>query len=97
LDPPVSGGCAAAPPGVPSLSASVNGGFARVTWSAAPGATRYLIQAGTTVGGSDLFAGTDVGSSTTAGAAVPPGFRAWVRVFAANSCGVSAPADVFVQ
>jgi hypothetical protein len=93
----LSPGCSGSPSAPIGLSGSVLNGVAQVRWSATPGATRYLLQAGNDVGGADLFALTDVGATTGAATAVPPGFRAWVRVFAANSCGVSAPADVLLQ
>jgi hypothetical protein len=89
--------CTGAPAAVTDLSGSVSRGFARVQWSPVPGATRYLVQAGSTPGGSDLFALTDLGASTGAGSAVGDGFAGWVRVFAANACGVSNAADIFVQ
>lgn len=92
-----SSNCSAAPPAPSRVAASISNGFARVRWSAVSGATRYLIQAGSSAGAADLFALTDLGASVEAGASVPPGFRAWVRVFAVNACGVSAPADVFLQ
>jgi hypothetical protein len=89
--------CSAAPAAVVEIRSSISNGFARVEWSAVPGATRYLIQAGASPGTSDLFPLTDLGGSTGAGAPVAPGFSGWVRVFAANQCGVSAPTDVLVQ
>jgi hypothetical protein len=91
------GGCLAPPAPIANLTGSVIAGFARVEWSAVAGATRYLVQAGSSPGAGDLFALTDVGASTSVGAAVPGGFSGWVRVFAANACGVSPPADVFVR
>jgi hypothetical protein len=89
--------CSAPPMAPTGLTAAISNDFARVRWAAVAGATRYSIQAGSTAGGSDLFAATDLGASTEAGASVPPGFRAWVRVIAFNQCGASAPADVLLQ
>jgi hypothetical protein len=89
--------CTTAPAAPTGLSGAVSNGFARVQWSPSASATRYLIQAGSSTGGADLFAQTDLGAGTSAGASVPAGFRAWIRVFAANACGVSAPADFFLQ
>ncbi len=87
-----------APPAAPAgLTAGISNDFARVRWTAVNGATRYSIQAGSTVGAADLFAVTDVGGSTEAGASVPAGFRAWIRVTAFNQCGASAPTDVLLQ
>ena len=89
--------CAAAPAPVGDLAGSVTAGFARALWTAVPGATSYLIQAGSQPGTADLYALTNLGSATQAGAAVPEGFRGWIRVVAVNACGSSLPADVFVQ
>ena len=89
--------CAAPPLAPTAVTAAVFDGFARVNWSAVPGATRYLIQAGSTPGATDLFALTDLGATTEAGASVAPGFQGWVRVFAANACGISAPSDAFLH
>jgi hypothetical protein len=92
-----AGTCATAPAPVGDLGGSVTAGFARVSWTAVPGATSYLIQAGTHPGSADLYARTNVGSATEASAAVAEGFRGWVRVVAVNACGASLPADAFVQ
>jgi hypothetical protein len=94
---PTVGTCSTAPAPVGDLAGSVTAGFARVFWTAVSGATSYLIQAGTHPGTADLYALTNVGGNTQAGAAVPEGFRSWVRVLAVNACGTSLPADVFVQ
>jgi hypothetical protein len=90
-------GCAAAPQAVTQLTGTISNGFARVNWAASAGATRYLIQAGSTRGASDLFSTTDLGASTSAGAPVPADFSGWVRVYAGNACGVSAPSDFLLQ
>ena len=89
--------CSAAPSPVTSLSGSVNNGIARVRWSPAASATRYVIQAGTSIGAADLYGATDVGLTTEVAAPVPFGFRGYVRVVAANACGVSAPVDFLLQ
>jgi hypothetical protein len=89
--------CAVPPPPIADATAGVSNGFARVQWSAVVGATRYLIQAGSSPGGADVFPLTELGAATTAGANVPAGFRGWARVSAANACGMSAPVDVLVQ
>lgn len=91
------GPCSSAPSAPGGISAAISNGFARVQWAAVPGAVRYLVQAGSQVGFSDLFPPSDVGGSTMVGASVPPGFRAWVRVVAVNACGTSSPTDVFLQ
>jgi hypothetical protein len=85
----VVGGCAT--PSAPSLpTGSFVNGVATVSWQAVAGATSYLVQAGSLPGGSDIFSG-NVGNATTASASgLPSNFRAFVRVSAVNSCGVSA-------
>lgn len=90
-------GCAGPPPAVTALQGGVSAGVAFVNWSASSGATHYIVQAGTTQGGANLYPPTNIGASTGASAPVPPGFQAWVRVVAANACGSSAPSDVFIQ
>ena len=80
------------PPAVPAtVNASLNSGVGTVTWSAVPGATSYIVRAGLTAGGSDLFNG-NVGNTTVVSASgLPAGFRAYVRVYAVNACGTSGP------
>jgi len=86
------------PPSSPNVSGLVSGGTAVVGWPPVAGATHYLLQAGTTPGGSDLVPLTSLGAATGASASeVPTGFTAWVRVVAASSCGLSAPTDFFLQ
>jgi len=86
------------PPATPIVSGSVIGGTATVAWAPVPGATSYLLSAGSFPGASNLYPLTNIGESTVASASgLPAGFTAWVRVIAVNSCGQSAPADVFVQ
>jgi predicted phage tail protein len=81
-----------APPAAPTgVSGSLIAGTGRVTWAAVPGATSYVVVAGSTPGGSDLFNG-NVGNATTVSASgLPAGFRAYVRVYAVNACGTSGP------
>jgi hypothetical protein len=76
----------------------VSGGTAVVGWPMVPGATEYLLQAGTRRGGSDLVPLFSLGVNTGASASdLPPEFAAWVRVYAASACGRSAPTDFFLQ
>ena len=94
---PGPGTCAAAPAN-PSPSGSVVGGTATVSWPAVPGATAYIVSAGSSQGTSNLFAPTNIGGSTSASASgLPAGFSAWVRVIAINACGQSAPGDFFLS
>ena len=74
-----------------TVNASLNSGTGTVTWSGVAGATSYLVRAGSTPGGSDLFNG-NVGNVTSVSASgLPAGFRAFVRVHAVNACGTSGP------
>jgi len=93
----VVGGCESAPLPPASISGRVVGTTATVEWSASPGATNYALRAGSTSTVADLFDGY-VGNRTSIAQEVPLGFRAYVRVYAANACGVSAATAVlFVQ
>jgi hypothetical protein len=94
---PGGGGGCTAPPSSPVVSGTLVGGTATVSWPAIAGAT-YIVSAGSTQGGTNLQAPTNVGSSTSVGASgLPPGFTAWVRVVAVNACGQSAPRDYFLS
>jgi hypothetical protein len=91
------GGCTSAP-AAPAVSGAIVAGTATVTWNAVPGATSYIVSAGSTLGGTNLQAPTNVGPTTTVGASgLPQGFFAWVRVIAVNACGQSAPTDFFLS
>ena len=74
-------------------------GTASVNWLAVAGAASYVLSAGTTPGGTQYMAPTNLGTNTGASASgLPAGFTAWVRVFAVNACGQqSAAADFLVQ
>lgn len=90
-------GCTAAPALPTAVAGSSAAGRASLTWLASPGATSYIVQAGSAPGVSDLFYG-DIGGGTSVSAAVPPGFTAYVRVVAVNACGQSAAsAEIFLQ
>jgi hypothetical protein len=80
------------PPTAPAtVNASLISGTGTVTWSGVAGATSYLVRAGLTPGGSELFNG-NVGNTTSVSASgLPAGFRAFVRVYAVNACGTSGP------
>lgn len=94
---PGGGGCTAAPAS-PLVTGSIVVGTATVSWPAVPGATSYLISAGSTQGASNVAPPTDVGPNTTVSASgLPPGFSTWVRVIAANACGQSPPRDIFLS
>jgi hypothetical protein len=86
-----------APLPVAGLTGAVVAATATVSWNPSPGATSYVVQAGASQGGTELF-NDNVGNVTSVSASgLPSGFTAWVRIIAVNACGSSAPRDVFVQ
>lgn len=93
----IGGAGCTGPPAAPVVTGSLIAGIASLNWPAVPGASSYIVSAGTTQGGTNLLALTDLGTMTTIGASgLPAGFTAWVRVVAANACGQSAPTDFFL-
>jgi hypothetical protein len=91
------GGCTG-PPAAPAVTGGVAAGTASVSWPQVPGATSYIFSAGSALGGTNLFATTNVGLSNQLSASgVPAGFQAFVRVVAVNACGQSAPVDFLVR
>jgi hypothetical protein len=94
----IGGSGCAGPPASPSVSGSIVGGFGSVSWPQVPGATSYIVSAGSTFGAANLFPTTNVGLSNQLSASgLPPGFQAYVRVIAVNACGQSAPVDFLVR
>jgi hypothetical protein len=89
--------CTTAPPAVQGISGAVTGQWAQVQWNGIAGATSYQLHVGSAQGGADILGLTDLGPQPGAGAAVPPGFAAWVRVYAVNPCGRSQPVDFFLR
>ena len=87
------------PPASPDVSGGVVAGTASIAWPAVPGATFYLLEAGTAPGRGEYVPLTNIGANTGAAAsAVPFGFTAWVRIVAVNVCGQhSAPRDFLVR
>ncbi len=89
------------PCATPATPTGVTGSFvngtASVIWPAVPGATSYIVRAGLTPGGSELFNG-NVGATTSVSASgLPAIFRAYVRVLAVSACGTSNPStDVLI-
>jgi hypothetical protein len=80
------------PPNAPThLTATVNGTNVTLSWSAAAGATSYVVEVGTGSGRTDLFNG-DIGNRTNVSGAAGPG-SLWARVRARNSLGTSAPSN----
>jgi hypothetical protein len=87
----VSVGGSCTPPAAPaSLTSSVSGAAVTLAWSPASGAARYVIEAGSSPGASDL-ANIDTGSSAASFSATAPPGTYFVRVRARNACGTSAP------
>lgn len=87
---------AAPAPAPTNLTASVSGSTVVLNWTASPGATSYIIQAGSTSGQSNLAnSGTGSSSPTLTVTGVPPGTY-FVRVFAQDASGVSAPSNEVV-
>lgn len=88
-----------ASPASPHVSGFVLNDTAAVSWPPVPGATGYILQAGTTPGGADLVPATNLGLATGASASgVPAGFTAWVRVTAIDACGsMAAQTDFFLH
>ncbi len=82
----VAPACAA--PGLPSLSAVVGGGIVSLHWSALAGsnAASYFLGVGSALG-SDDYGVFPMGAATAVSAA-PPAGTYYVRVAAANACGV---------
>lgn len=89
--------CGASPPPPSGITGSVQSGIASLRWSPAPGATAYVVTAGSVPGGADVYDG-NVGATVEVSAAVSAGFRAYARVYAINSCGRSvASQEVLLQ
>ena len=94
----IGGSGCAGPPASPTVSGGIVGGFGSVSWPQVPGATSYIVSAGSTLGAANLFPTTNVGLSNQLSASgLPPGFQAYVRVIAVNACGQSAPVDFLVR
>jgi hypothetical protein len=87
----VPGGCInpAAPSG---LTHSVTGASVTLTWQAASGATRYVLEAGASSGSSNLV-NVDTGTASTTFSAIAPPGTYYVRVRARNNCGTSDPSN----
>ena len=79
-------GCAA-PGSASPLGYTVNGRQVMLTWNASPGATDYVLEAGTSSGASNVI--TMPTGSTSLGATAPPNTY-YVRVRPRNACGSGA-------
>jgi Matrixin len=87
------------PPTSPVVTGSIVNGTASIGWPAVPGATNYIVSAGTTQGGTQILGPTNLGTQTGASASgLPAGFQAWIRVIAVNACAQqSAPTDFLLR
>lgn len=95
------GGPCTAPPGAPTnFTASVSGNTVTVSWQAPAGiqvsgaanaATSYILEAGSTVGASNLF-NSDIGNNTSLTATAPNG-NYFARARSRNACGTSGPSN----
>lgn len=74
--------------------AHVQGRFVSVSWQAVPGASEYIVEAGSGPGSSNLFH-SSVGSQSSISGVVPSG-RYYVRVRARNVAGLSDPSEEVV-
>jgi hypothetical protein len=88
-------GCTAPPPAPTGVSGAVRNGMASIWWTPAPGAIRYGVQAGTRSGLNDIFEGA-IEHVPSLSSPVESGFHAYVRVYAINACGISAPSKEVV-
>ncbi|MEZ5285314.1 MAG: PQQ-dependent sugar dehydrogenase [Vicinamibacterales bacterium] len=81
-----------APPAAPSgLTQSVAGSTVFLSWSGAPTASGYVVEAGSATGLSNL-AVLSVGASTSLSVVAPTGFY-FVRVRGLNPCGAGGPSN----
>ena len=81
--------CTTAPSAPSGLHASAEGSTITLGWTAAAGATNYLLDAGSAPGLSDFASAKDVGVQTTMSAPNQPAGTYYVRVRGANNCGIS--------
>jgi hypothetical protein len=85
-------------PTAPAVSGGIVGGTGTASWPAVAGATRYVVSAGTSPGGTQYLAPTSITGTSVSASGLPAGFQAWVRVVAVNACGQAGPpTDFLVQ
>lgn len=86
---------ACAVPATPTgLTFSVAGRTVNLSWNPTAGVTAYVLEAGTSPGAANAF-NAPVGAGTTLAAGAPPGTY-YVRLRAANACGLSTPSPEVV-
>jgi len=88
-----STGCSGVP-AASSLTGSVSGSTVSLAWSSVPGATSYVLEAGSAPGLSNLLV-SDQGGATSLSAVAGNGTY-YVRLRAKNACGTGAPSNEVV-
>jgi hypothetical protein len=83
--------CTTPPPTPAGHAVDIGGVTAALRWGSSPGATSYMLEAGTASGAVNL-ANLDVGGRTTLTADVPA-MTYFTRVRAVNACGTSGPSN----
>jgi hypothetical protein len=84
-------------PTAPAVTGGIVGGAANISWPAVPGATAYIVSAGTSAGGTQFLGPTNIGNQTSLGASgLPAGFQAFIRVIAVNACAQQGPPTDFL-
>lgn len=79
------------PPAPEHLLSSVSGSFVSLGWASVPGATDYIVEAGSAPGLANLY-NAAIGVSPGLHTPAPPG-RYYVRVRARNASGISVPSN----
>jgi hypothetical protein len=88
------GGSCTVPPAPTNLRSCVAGTSVTLTWTGSPGATSYLLEAGSSPGASNLFA-SDIGPGGSLTATAAPGTY-YVRLRAKSPCGTSSASNEIV-
>jgi cellulose 1,4-beta-cellobiosidase len=86
--------CGSPPPAPAGYSAPSSGLNVQPSWSPSPGATSYILEAGSSPGAADLFR-ANVGLATVLSGTAPPGVY-FTRIRAVNGCGASDPSNEVV-
>lgn len=88
----VVGGVCSSAPSAPTLTTQVAGSTVTLSWTAPPGASSFVLEAGSATGLSNLVS-SDVGGATSYVATGVAAGTYYVRVRAKNSCGAGAPSN----
>jgi hypothetical protein len=87
----IGGGCS--PPIPPAVSSRVSGSTVTLFWTTSPGATSYVLEAGSAPGSTDIVTSDTGGVGTTFVANGVPAGTYFVRIRARSACGTSAPSN----